>query len=125
MLKESAGILTIENIAIGTCLRAIKASLPALINALEVVIQKERNGMVACEAKGLLMHVKKFEAFEVLLDLLMHTKSLSDYFHQKNLDFVSATDMITSLQEVLQNKRSESSYIKYFIKADENVQSLR
>ena len=60
----------------------MKASLPALINALEVVIEEEGNGKVACEARGLLVHVKKFEfimAFEVLLDLLMHTKSLSDY----------------------------------------------
>ena len=59
------------------------------------------------------MHIKKFEfilTFEVLLDLLMHTKSLSDYLQQKNLDFVSATDMIIFLQEVLKSKRSESSY---------------
>ena len=71
------------------------------------------------------MHVKKFEfimAFEVLLDLLMHTKSLSDYLQQR--DFVSATDMITSLQEVLQNKRSESSYDEYFIKAEAKCTEL-
>ena len=48
-------------------------------------------------------------AFEVLLDLLMHRKS-SDYLQQKDLDFPLATDMISSLQEVLQNKHSEGSY---------------
>ena len=49
-------------------LRAIKASLSALINALEAVIEEEGNGKVACKARGLLVHVKKFEfimAFEV------------------------------------------------------------
>ena len=108
-------------------LRAIKASLSALINALEIVIEEEKNGKVACEARGLLMHIKKFEfimAFEVLLDLLMHTKSLSDYLQQKDLDFVSATDMITSLQEVLQNKRSEGSYDEYFSKAEAKCAEL-
>ena len=73
------------------------------------------------------MHVKKFQfimAFEVLLDLLMHTKSLSDYLQQKDLDFVSATDMIMSLQEVLQNKRSDSSYNEYFIKAEAKCREL-
>ena len=108
-------------------LRAIKASLSALINALEVVIEEKRNGKVACEARGLLLHVKKFDfimAFEVLLDLLMHTKSLSDYLQQKDLDFVSATDMITSLQEVLQNKRCEGSYDEYFIKAEAKCAEL-
>ena len=108
-------------------LRAIKASLSALINALEVVIEEERSGKVACEARGLLLHVKKFDfimAFEVLLDFLMHTKSLSDYLQQKDLDFVSATDMITSLQEVLQNKRCEGSYDEYFIKAEAKCAEL-
>ena len=63
-------------------------------------------------------------AFEVLLDFLMHTKSLSDYLQQKDLDFVSATDMITSLQEVLQNKRCEGSYDEYFIKAEAKCAEL-
>ena len=108
-------------------LRAIKASLSALINALEAVIEEEGNGKIACEARGLLVHVKKFKfimALEVLLDILMHTKSLSDYLQQKDLDFVSATDMITSLQEVLQNKHSESSYDEYFIKAEAKCTEL-
>ena len=101
-------------------LRAIKASLSALICALEIVIEEKKNGKVACEARRLLVHIKKFEfimAFEVLLNLLMHTKSLLDYLQQKDLDFVSATDMITSLQEMLQNKRFEGSYDEYFSKA--------
>ena len=54
----------------------------------------------------------------------MHTKSLSDYLQQKDLEFVSATDMITSLQEVLQNMRSESSYDEYFIKAEAKCTEL-
>ena len=65
-----------------------------------------------CEARGLLVNIKKFEfilAFEVFLDLLMHTKTLSDYLQQKDLDFVSARDMIISLQEIFQKKRSESA----------------
>ena len=73
------------------------------------------------------MHIKKFEfilTFEVLLDLLMHTKSLSDYLQQKDLDFVSATDIITSLQEVLKSKRSESSYNDFFIKAEAKCAEL-
>ena len=54
-----------------------------LINALEVVIEEEGNGKVAYEARGLLVHVKFIMAFEVLLDLLMHTKSLSNYLQQR------------------------------------------
>ena len=107
-------------------LRAIKASLSVLINALEVVIEVERNGKVA---RGLLLHVKKFDfimAFEVLLDLLMHTKSLSNYLQQKDLDFVSATDMITSLQEVLQNKRYKDHIMMNILsRLKQSVQSLR
>lgn len=36
-------------------------------------------------------------AFVVLLDLLLHTKALSDYLQQDDLDFVSAIDMVQSL----------------------------
>ena len=48
----------------------------------------------------------------------MCTKSLFNYLQQKKLDFVSAIDMITSLQEVLQNKHSKSLYDEYFLKAE-------
>ena len=49
---------------------------------------------------------------------------MSDYLQQKDLDFVSATDMITSLQEVLKSKRSESSYNDFFIKAEAKCAEL-
>ena len=108
-------------------LRAIKVSLAALISALEVIIEEERNGRIVCEARGLLVNIKKFEfilAFEVLLDLLMHTKTLSDYLQQKDLDFVSARDMIISLQEILQKKRSESAFDYCFVEAEAKCAAL-
>ena len=38
-------------------LRAIKVSLAALISAVEVIIEEERNEKVVCEARGLLVNI--------------------------------------------------------------------
>ena len=107
--------------------RSLRVSYPTLITALETAIEEDEKGKAAYEARGLLLHIMKFEfilAFEVLLDLLMHTKSLSDYLQQKDLDFISATDMIASLQVVLQGKRSERSFNEYFTKTEEKCKEL-
>ena len=99
--------------------RAIKVSLAALISALAVIIEEENNGSVVCEARGILVNIKKLEfilAFYVLLDLLMHNKTLSYFLQRKDLDFVSTRDMIY-LQEILQKKRSESAFDDCFVEA--------
>ena len=73
------------------------------------------------------MNIKKFEfilVFEVLLDFLMHTKTLSDYLQQKDLDFVSSRDMIISLQEILQKKHSESAFDDCFVEAEAKCAAL-
>ena len=52
-----------------------------------------------------------------MLDLLLHTKSLSDYLQQQDLDFISATDVVTSLLSALQEKRTEACFDEYYSKA--------
>ena len=74
--------------------------MPAIIKSLEKIIDEETDGKTVCEAVGLHTVVCSFQfvfAFVVLLDLLLHTKSLSDYLQQDDLDFISAIDMVQSL----------------------------
>ena len=54
-------------------------------------------------------------AFVVLLDLLLHTKALSDYL-QDDVDSVSAVDMVQSLISLIKDKRSDNC-LDYFAKA--------
>ena len=70
------------------------------------------------------MHVKKFQlilAFEILLDIWMHTKLLSENSKQQDIHLVSATDIMTSLELAIQgNVRMNQEYIT---KADEKVEN--
>ena len=98
-------------------LRALNTSFPAVIRTLQKISQEDTNGRIASEAMGLLSQVCKFQfilAFVTLLDLLLHSKSLSDYLQRKDIDFISATDMVESLRSVLEEKSSDASFDEYY-----------
>ena len=83
--------------------------LPAIISTLENIIEHEHNGRVTCEGRGLLNNVYSFQfilAFVIFLGILSLSKCLSDYLQQKDIDFISAIEMVESLQIILQDKRS-------------------
>ena len=61
----------------------------------------------------------------VLFDLLLHTKALSDYLQQDDLDFVSAIDMVQSLISLITEKRSDSCFDDYFTKAQSKCHDLQ
>ena len=63
-------------------LKALNKSFPAIIKSLDNIIDEETDGKTICEAVGLHTVICSFRfvfAFVVLLDLLLHTKALSDY----------------------------------------------
>ena len=63
-------------------LKAFNKSFPAIVIALEQVAENETHRRIKCEAVGLHSLICTFQfifAFVVLLDLLLHTKTLSDY----------------------------------------------
>ena len=80
--------------------KALNKSFAAIINSIEKIIDGEIDGKTTCEAIGLHTIICSFQfvfVFVVLLDLLLHTKALSDYLQQDDLDFVAAIDMVQSL----------------------------
>ena len=108
-------------------LKAISATLPAIISTLENIIEHGHNGRVTCEGRGLLNNVCSFQfilAFEIFLDILSLSKCLSDYLQQKNIDFISAIELVESLQVILQDKRSQEAFDAYFICAQEKCAEL-
>ena len=87
----------------------------------------ETDGKITCEAVGLHTVICSFQfvfAF-VVLDLLLHTKALSDYLQQDDLDFVSAVDMVQSLISSIKDKRSDNCLDDYFAKAQSKCHELQ
>lgn len=109
-------------------LKALNKSFPAIIKSLEKIIDGETDGKTTCEAVGLHIIICSFQfvfAFVVLLDLLLHTKALSDYLQQDDLDFVAATDMVQSLISLIKDKRCNSCFDDYYAKAQSKCHDLQ
>lgn len=109
-------------------LKALNKSFPAIIKSLEKIIDEDTDGKTVCEAVGLHTVICSFQfvfAFVVLLDLLLHTKSLSDYLQQDDLDFISAVDMVQSLISLIKDKRTDSRFDDYYAKAQSKCHDLQ
>ena len=122
-------------------LKAIDGTLPNIIATLEEIEDTERNGRIVCEAKGLLNSICSFDfilLFVIFLDLLSYSKAVSDYLQCKDIDFISAVEMVKSLEGiplfflliiikfigVLQDKRCEEEFEKYYIASQERCEGL-
>ena len=108
-------------------LKALNKSFAAIIISLEKIIDGETDGKT-CEAIGLYTIICSFQfvfAFVVLFDLLLHTKALSDYLQQDDLDFVAAIDMVQSLIPLIKDKRSDSCFDDYYAKAQSKCHDLQ
>lgn len=60
----------------------------------------------------------------ILLNLLSHTKSLSDYLQREDIDFVSAVQMHESVLSILAGKRNEKAFDDYYSQAQQKTQML-
>ena len=66
-------------------LKALNMSFPAIIKSLEKIIDEETDGKTTYEAVGLHTVICSFQF--VFAFMVLHTKALSDYLQQYDLDF--------------------------------------
>ena len=93
--------------------KSVQFTYPALLIALENIIEREKTPENVGEAKGLLEAISKLE-FLVMLELwitiLADINSLSVYLQNKSMDVVTAAAKVKSAMEVMKSRRSEDHY---------------
>ena len=96
-----------------SAVKAVKETYPALLLALERIIERERTPENVGEAKGLLDAISKLEflvLIEIWITILAEMNSLSEYLQRKSMDVVTAASNIKSAIESVRKKRTENHF---------------
>ena len=95
-----------------TSLDAVCSTFDCILSALEIIGEGDDKSK-AIEAVGLYHHIHSFQFISCLViftRVMSFTKSLSDHLQSRDLDLVSAADLVTSTMQILKELRTDEKW---------------
>ncbi|XP_011407856.1 PREDICTED: uncharacterized protein LOC105315057 [Amphimedon queenslandica] len=92
----------------------------AIVKALEEIEESSHIGRIASEANGLINQLTTFEfilCLIVMKNLLVKSRTVSDYLQNEDVDIVSAMQVVDTTVKTLREMRTEAQFNKIFDEA--------
>lgn len=93
--------------------KAISKILPAVHDAIQNIMEEEKDSSVIAKANGFLVYLNTFEFLTLLSfceDILPSVKIVSDMLQDESNDLLAGMKQIDNLQSLLQQKRNDENY---------------